>query len=53
MGMLNSLLVTSSIRPNWLLALVLFPAFTAIPAFVVGYVAAALLERVPLRASVR
>ena len=44
-GMMHSLSTTSSIRPTWLLALVLFPAVTAIPAFLGALVAAALLRR--------
>lgn len=43
-GMIHSLSATSSIRPTWLLALVLFPAVTAIPAFLGALVAGALLR---------
>lgn len=42
-GMIHSLSTASSIRPTWLLALVLFPAVTAVPAFLGGLVAAATL----------
>lgn len=37
-------LTTSSFRPVWLLALVLWPAITAVPAFLVALVIAALLS---------
>jgi hypothetical protein len=46
-GMLHSGWAASSIRPAWLLALVLWPAFTAIPAFLVALMAAAVLARLP------
>jgi hypothetical protein len=44
-GMVHSLSMTSGIRPAWLLALVLWPAVTAVPAFVGAVVAGALLRR--------
>jgi len=46
-GMTRSLYTTSAIRPAWLLALLLWPAFTAIPAFLVALAIAALLPRRP------
>jgi hypothetical protein len=49
-GMIHSLGAASSIRPAWLLALVLWPAFTAIPAFFVALVSATMLERFARRA---
>jgi len=51
-GMMHSLSTTSSIRPAWLLALVLWPAITAIPAFLGALVAAAVLSRLQQRADV-
>ncbi len=44
-GALHSLLATSVIRPSWLLALVVWPLATALPAFVVALVAGAALAR--------
>ena len=44
-GMIRSLLLTGSLRPTWLLALVAWPAITAIPAFVVALAASAALAR--------
>ena len=44
-GMLHSLSVTSAIRPTWLLALVVWPAVTAIPAFLGALVTGAGLAR--------
>ena len=44
-GMIYSLSATSAIRPAWLIALVAWPALTAIPAYVVALVAGALLAR--------
>jgi len=49
-GMMHSLSTTSAIRPAWLLALVLWPAITAIPAFLGALVAAAVLSRLQQRA---
>ena len=39
-GMIRSLSTGSGIRPSWLLALIIWPAATAVPAFVVALVAA-------------
>ena len=44
-GMINSLWTRSPLRPVWLLALVLWPAFTAVPAFFVALAASAILAR--------
>jgi hypothetical protein len=49
-GMIHSMSAGSSTRPAWLLALVLWPAFTAIPAFLVALMAAAVLARLPRNA---
>ena len=49
-GMMHSMSTTSAIRPAWLLALVLWPAVTAVPAFLVALVAAAVLSRLQQRA---
>ena len=46
-GMLHSLSTASAIRPTWLLALVVWPAVTAIPAFVGAFVAGVVLVRLP------
>ena len=46
-GMMHSLSTTSVIRPAWLLALVIWPAVTAVPAFLVALVAGAVLARLP------
>jgi hypothetical protein len=43
-GLLRSLAGQGSSTPKWLLALVLFPAFTAAPAFLVALVAAVALS---------
>lgn len=48
-GMLHSLSIAPVIRPAWLVALVLWPAFTALPAFVGALVAGAVLSRLPRR----
>jgi hypothetical protein len=45
-GMIHTLQTTSAIRPVWFLALVLWPLFTAIPAFLAALVASMLLARV-------
>ena len=45
-GMLHSVSTAGAIRPAWLLALVVWPAVTAVPAFLVALAAAAVLERV-------
>jgi len=44
-GMIHSLSTTSGMRPAWLLALVAWPAVTAIPAFLGALVAASVLAR--------
>ena len=44
-GMLHSLLTTLTIGLNWLLALVVWPAVMAIPAFVGAFVAGVVLAR--------
>jgi hypothetical protein len=44
-GMIHSLSTASSIRPAWILALVLWPAITGVPAFLGALVAAAVLTR--------
>ena len=49
-GMIHSLLTTSAIRPAWLLALVLFPVVTAVPAFLGALVAGEVLARLRRRA---
>ena len=46
-GMLHSLLNTSKIGLTWLLALVVWPAVTAVPAFVGAFVAGVVLARLP------
>jgi len=46
-GMIHSLSTTSAIRPAWLLALVIWPAVTAVPAFLGALVAGAVLARLP------
>jgi lysylphosphatidylglycerol synthetase-like protein (DUF2156 family) len=46
-GMIHSLSTPSGFRSLWLLALVLWPAFTAVPAFLGALVAAVLLARLP------
>ena len=43
-GIINSLWTTSALRPIWFLAIFLWPAFTAIPAFLVALVLATLLK---------
>jgi hypothetical protein len=45
-GMIRSLATTSAVRPAWLLALVVWPAVTAVPAFLVALLAGALLARI-------
>ena len=44
-GMTRSLYTTSQIRPGWVLALLLWPALTAVPAFLVALAVAAVLPR--------
>ena len=46
-GMIHSMSTTSAIRPRWLLALVIWPAVTAVPAFLGAFVAGAVLSRLP------
>lgn len=46
-GMLRSLLAASGIRLSWLLALVVWPVATGVPAFLVALVAGAVLARCP------
>ena len=45
-GMIHSVSTASAIRPAWLLALVIWPAVTAVPAFLVALVAGTVLARV-------
>jgi lysylphosphatidylglycerol synthetase-like protein (DUF2156 family) len=52
-GMIHSLSTTSSIRPVWFLALVAWPAITAVPAFLGALVAAAILRRLPQSADIK
>jgi hypothetical protein len=52
-GMMHSLSTTSVIRPAWLLALVIWPAVTAVPAFLVALVAGAVLARLPRSADAK
>jgi hypothetical protein len=51
-GMIHSLSTASTIRPAWLLALVIWPAVTGVPAFLGALVAAAILKRLPHSADV-
>ena len=44
-GLIHSLSTGSELRPAWLLALVLWPAITAVPALLVALVAGAALTR--------
>jgi hypothetical protein len=44
-GMIHSLSTASTIRPAWLLAIVVWPAVTALPAFLIALVAGAILSR--------
>jgi hypothetical protein len=46
-GMIHSASAGSAIRPAWLLALVAWPAFTAVPAYLVALAAGAALGRLP------
>ncbi len=46
-GMIHSLSIASAIRPAWLLALVIWPAVTAVPAFLGALVAGVMLPRLP------
>jgi hypothetical protein len=49
-GMIHSLSTASAIRPAWLLALVIWPAVTAVPAFLGALAAGAMLRRLRLGA---
>ncbi|HKB66594.1 MAG TPA: hypothetical protein VKC61_12130 [Pyrinomonadaceae bacterium] len=44
-AMIRSLWTTSALRPIWLLAIFLWPAITAVPAFLVALAAAVILAR--------
>src|SRR5437762_13487503 len=44
-GAVHKVMTTSALEPRWLLAFILWPAFTAVPAFLVALVAAAVLTR--------
>jgi hypothetical protein len=44
-GMMRSVATLGSLKPTWLLALVLFPLVTAMPAFLVALVAAVAMAR--------
>lgn len=48
-GMIHSLTTTSTIRPAWLLAIVLWPVMTALPAFLGTFVIGSLLPSRPKR----
>ena len=50
-GMLHSIRAQGALRPTWLLAIVLFPVVTAVPAFLVALVAAVALSKRPVRGS--
>lgn len=50
-GMIYSLLMTSVVRPVWLIALFALPVIVAIPAFLVSLLASTLLHRVTHRGS--
>jgi len=43
--MMRSLAAQGSLKPTWLLALVLFPLVTGVPAFLVGLIAAVAAAR--------
>jgi hypothetical protein len=51
-GMIHSLSTTSELRPAWLLALVVWPVATALPAFIGALAAASLLTRISRTADV-
>ena len=44
-GMVHSLSAALPIRPGWLLALILWPAFTSVPTFAGAFAASVLLRR--------
>jgi hypothetical protein len=46
-GMIRSVPTGSGTRPLWLLALVVWPAITAVPAYLVAWIAASVLARYP------
>lgn len=48
-AMIRSLATTSTIRPVWFLALVIWPTATAVPAFLGAYVAGAVLPKPTVR----
>lgn len=48
-GMIHSLSTRQTILPAWLLALVLWPAFTAIPAFLLAWLAVSVLAKLERR----
>ena len=52
-GMIHSLSVAPTVRPAWLLALVLWPAITGIPAFLAALLAGTVLTRLSRKPSVR
>jgi hypothetical protein len=49
-GMLHARASAPGVRPTWLLALVMWPAVTALPAYLGARVAVAILSRLPRRA---
>jgi hypothetical protein len=48
-GALHSLVASSSIRLAWLVAFVVWPVATGVPAFLVAFVASTVLGRLPTR----
>jgi hypothetical protein len=48
-GMAHSVAQTSTVRPEWLISLVAWPAITGIPAFLMALIVASTLERLPSR----
>lgn len=52
-GMIRSMSTGSTLRPAWLLALLIWPAVTAAPAFLVAFAVAAILARLPHSADTR
>ncbi|HEX6738456.1 MAG TPA: hypothetical protein VF310_09300 [Vicinamibacteria bacterium] len=52
-GLLHALSTAAAVRPTWLLALVVWPAVTAIPGFLGALVAGAVLARLPRSADAR
>jgi hypothetical protein len=51
-GMIRGLSTASAFRPIWIVALVAWPAITAIPAFLIALLVAAMLRRVQPSADV-